>query len=165
MSSDFYASPHGAMAMHGAGRNLGRSEGWSEGWRDGYDQGIAEGIAEGIALGRRQAQEAAQPQIDQLFGQVRALEARSWTDREKFFAFSVVGLAAIESLGSATQEQQLAFLTAYNRLLGEAKSKQLLRAAPHISDDFERGNPIAAKFLRSMLAIAMQPQTHHSPSP
>ena len=57
MSNDFYASPQGAMAMHGAGRNLGRSEGW----RDGYD----EGIAEGVALGRRQAQEAVQPQIDQ----------------------------------------------------------------------------------------------------
>lgn len=156
MSNDFYASPQGAMAMHGAGRNLGRSEGW----RDGYD----EGIAEGVALGRRQAQEAAQPQIEQLLNQVRALEARTWTDREKYFAFAVVGLAAIDSLGSASREQQLAFLTAYNRLLGEAKSKQLLSTAPHASNDFERGNPVAAKFLRSMLAVAMQPQTDHSPN-
>ncbi|UIF85743.1 hypothetical protein [Cupriavidus sp. UYPR2.512] len=156
MSNDFYASPQGAMAMHGAGRNLGRSEGW----RDGYD----EGIAEGVALGRRQAQEATQPQIEQLLSQVRALEDRTWTDREKYFAFAVVGLAAIESLGSASQEQQLAFLTAYNRLLSEAKAKQLLNIAPHASDAFERGNPVAAKFLRSMLAIAMQPQADHSPN-
>lgn len=157
MSSDFYASPQGAIAMHGAGRNLGRSEGW----RDGYD----EGLAEGVALGRRQAQEAAQLLIDQLHSQVRTLEARTWIDREKYFAVSVVGLAAIEALGSASREQQLAFLTAYNRLLGEAKSKRLLSTAPHASDDFERGNPIAAKFLRLMLAVAMQPQADHSSNP
>ena len=157
MSNDFYASPQGAMAMHGVGRNLGHDEGW----RVGYD----EGLAEGLALGRRQANEVSQPQLNQLANRVRELEARTWTDREKYFALAVVAMASIESLESATQAQQLAFLTAYSRLVTEAKGKQLLGTAPHASSEFERGNPVAAKFLHSMLALAMQPQADHSPSP
>lgn len=146
MSDDFYTSSQGSMAMHGAGRRLGQTEGYNE------------GLAEGIALGRQQANDTYQPQLNQLIQRVRELEARTWTDREKYFAMAVVALSAIESLGSATKHQQLAFLTAYHRLVSEAKNKQLLDTPPHSNPEFERANPVAAQFLNSMLATAMQSQ-------
>ena len=157
MTKGFYSSFQGSMAMHGAGRRLGQDEGW----RSGYD----EGLAEGIALGRRQANDANQPQLNDLITRVRDLEARSWTDRERYLALTVVAIAAVESLGDAPQEQQIVFLKAYLRLCKEAADKKLLASPPDANPDFARANPAVAQFLKATFAMAMQQEADHAPSP
>jgi hypothetical protein len=153
MSNDFYSSPQGAMAMHGAGRNLGHDEGW----RVGYDEGVAEGI--------RQANAVSQPQINRLANRIRELEANTWTDRAKRFELIVVALSAVEALGSASQEQHIAFVKAYLRLSKEATDKKLLAMTPDANPEFARAHPDLAKFVNTTFATAMQQRANHSPSP
>jgi hypothetical protein len=157
MSNDFYASPQGAMAMHGVGRNLGRAEGW----RNGYD----EGLSEGVALGRRQTNEAIQPQLNQLISRVHGLEARIRMDNQNYFALAVVALSSIESLGSASHEQQVTFVKAYLRLCKEAADKKLFAMPPDANQEFARANPVLANFVRETFATAMQQEANRFPRP
>ena len=157
MSNDFYSSVHGAMAMHGAGRDLGHDEGW----RAGYD----EGLAEGLAHGRRQANEASQPQLTQLANRVRELEAKTWTDRAKMFELLVVAMSAVEALGSASPDQHISFVKTYLRLSKEATDKKLLAVTPDANPEFARAHPAIAQFVNTTFATAMQQRANHSPSP
>ncbi len=153
MSKGFYSSFQGSMAMHGAGRRLGQDEGW----RAGFDEGVAEGI--------RQANAVSQPQLNELATRVRNMEAQTWTDREKYLSLVVVSIAAVESLGAAPQEQQVAFLKSYLRLCKEAADKKLLATPPDANPAFARTNPAVAQFLKATFELAMQQETDHSPSP
>ena len=153
MSNDFYSSPQGAMAMHGAGRNLGHDEGW----RVGYDEGVAEGI--------RQANAVSQPQINRLANRIRELEANTWTDRAKRFELIVVALSAVEALGSASPDQHISFVKAYLRLSKEATDKKLLAVTPDANPEFARAHPAIAQFVNTTFATAMQQRVNHSPSP